>query len=295
MDFKSELKNKIDYIESCIEDYLPREEGYQATIFKAMNYSVKSGGKRLRPILLMEAYRLCGGRGEDFIPYAVAMEFIHTYSLIHDDLPALDNDSLRRGKPTNHVVFGEDMAILAGDALLSHAYQIMLEASSKAEVKENSVSCMYEISKGAGIYGMVGGQVVDVESENKDIDLGKLNFIHENKTGAMITSALRAGAYLAGCDEDNMKKITTYGKNIGLAFQIVDDILDIEGDEKTLGKKVGSDIENKKSTYPSLVGMDESKKISRALIREAQLNLSDFGSDAEFLIELSEYINDRDK
>lgn len=293
MDFKKELKERSIYIEDKIESYLPKEEGYQKTIFEAMNYSLRAGGKRLRPILLMEAYKLCQGQGEDFVPYSVAMEMIHTYSLIHDDLPALDNDDLRRGKPTNHIVFGEAMAILAGDALLNTAYETMLNAAFKHSRPEISLRAAYEISRGAGIYGMIGGQVVDVESEDKKIDKDKLDYIHINKTAAMIVGSVRAGAILAGIDEDRLESLTKYAENIGLAFQIVDDILDIEGDEKLLGKRVGSDLDNDKSTYPSLLGIDASKKIVENLIEEAKTSLEVFASDAEFMNALADFIRDR--
>lgn len=293
MDFKKELKERSIYIEDKIESYLPKEEGYQKTIFEAMNYSLRAGGKRLRPILLMEAYKLCQGQGEDFVPYSVAMEMIHTYSLIHDDLPALDNDDLRRGKPTNHIVFGEAMAILAGDALLNTAYETMLNATFKHPRPELSLRAAYEISRWAGIYGMIGGQVVDVESEDKKINKDKLDYIHMNKTAAMIVGSVRAGAILAGVDEDRLESLTKYAENIGLAFQIVDDILDIEGDEKLLGKRVGSDLDNDKSTYPSLLGISESKKIVENLIEEAKISLEVFDSDAEFMNALADFIRDR--
>lgn len=293
MDFKKELKERSIYIEDKIESYLPKEEGYQKTIFEAMNYSLRAGGKRLRPILLMEAYKLCQGQGEDFVPYSVAMEMIHTYSLIHDDLPALDNDDLRRGKPTNHIVFGEAMAILAGDALLNTAYETMLNATFKHPRPELSLRAAYEISRGAGIYGMIGGQVVDVESEDKKINKDKLDYIHMNKTAAMIVGSVRAGAILAGVDEDRLESLTKYAENIGLAFQIVDDILDIEGDEKLLGKRVGSDLDNDKSTYPSLLGISESKKIVENLIEDAKISLEVFDSDAEFMNALADFIRDR--
>ena len=293
MDFKKELKERSIYIEDKIESYLPKEEGYQKTIFEAMNYSLRAGGKRLRPILLMEAYKLCQGQGEDFVPYSVAMEMIHTYSLIHDDLPALDNDDLRRGKPTNHIVFGEAMAILAGDALLNTAYETMLNATFKHPRPELSLRAADEISRGAGIYGMIGGQVVDVESEDKKINKDKLDYIHMNKTAAMIVGSVRAGAILAGVDEERLESLTKYAENIGLAFQIVDDILDIEGDEKLLGKRVGSDLDNDKSTYPSLLGISESKKIVENLIEEAKISLEVFDSDAEFMNALADFIRDR--
>ena len=293
MDFISELKEKSKYIEGRIEEYMPEERGYQKTVFEAMNYSLRAGGKRLRPILIMESYRACGGEGEDYLPFSAAIEMIHTYSLIHDDLPALDNDDLRRGKPTNHKVFGEAMAILAGDALLSHAFEIMLGESLKLECPKRGLRASYEISKGAGIYGMVGGQVVDVESEGKHIEKEKLDFIHKNKTAAMIVACMRAGASLAGADEEKIEAVTSYGENIGLAFQIVDDILDIVGDEKTLGKHVGSDIENEKSTYPSLFGIEKSWEIARGLIEDAKKVLAELDRETEFLSGLADYIADR--
>lgn len=293
MNFKKELNEKSLYIEDKVGDYLPEEEGYQKTIFEAMNYSMKSGGKRLRPILLMESYKVCKGQGEVFLPYSVAMEMIHTYSLIHDDLPALDNDDLRRGKATNHKVFGEAMAILAGDALLNTAYETMLKAAFRHPRPEISLRAAYEISKGAGIYGMIGGQVVDVESEGKQIDKETLEYIHMNKTAAMIVASVRAGAILADIEDDKLDNLTKYAENIGLAFQIVDDILDIEGDEKLLGKRVGSDLDNDKSTYPAMVGIDESKRIVYKLIEEAKFLLDVFGEEAKFLKDLADFIGYR--
>lgn len=294
MDFSLELDIRIKKIEEEIKSYLPCEEGYQINLFKSMNYSFNSGGKRLRPILLMESFRLCGGIGNDYIPFSAAMEMIHTYSLIHDDLPALDNDDLRRGMPTNHMVYGEAMAILAGDGLLNHAYETMLGESMKLENPVYGLKASYEISKAAGIYGMIGGQVVDVESENKLIDIDKLEFIHQNKTAKMIVASMRAGAILAGCDKTILEKITRYSMNIGLAFQIVDDILDIEGDANILGKPIGSDIENNKSTYPSLIGLDKSKKEAKNLISQAKEVISDI-EGSEFLISLADYVYNRKK
>ena len=234
MEFKEILKQKIDYVEKLLIDYMPKEEGYQETIMKAMNYSLSAGGKRLRPILTLESCKAVGGDIKDAIPFAMAIEMIHTYSLIHDDLPALDNDDLRRGKPTNHKVFGEAMATLAGDSLLNYAYEIMLSSSINKENPNKYLKAIYEIAKHAGIYGMIGGQVVDVESENKIIDKDKLDFIHLNKTAAMIVGCMRAGAIIGDASEDDLEKITKYAENIGLSFQIVDDILDIIGDEEKL-------------------------------------------------------------
>ena len=294
MEFKQSLKEKSNYIEKLLSEYMPKEDGYQANIMEAMNYSLKAGGKRLRPILTLEACKIVGGNEKDAIPFAIAIEMIHTYSLIHDDLPALDNDDLRRGKPTNHRVFGESMAILAGDALLNYAFEIMLSNSINKENPQKYLRAINEIAKSSGIYGMIGGQVVDVKSENKAISKDELDFIHLNKTAAIIIGCMRAGAIIGNACEEDLEKITKYGKNIGLSFQIVDDILDIVGDENKLGKKVGSDIENHKSTYPSLLGLEKSKKIAYDLIEEAKYNINDLQNDSSFLEGLANYIIDRE-
>lgn len=294
MEFKQSLKEKSNYIESLLDEYKPKEDGYQTTIMEAMNYSLKAGGKRLRPILTLEACKIVGGNEEDAIPFAVAIEMIHTYSLIHDDLPALDNDDLRRGKPTNHKVFGEAMAVLAGDALLNYAFEVMLSNSINKENPQKYLKAINEIANSVGIYGMIGGQVVDVESEDKSISKEKLDFIHLNKTAAIIIGCMRAGAIIGNADEEQLEKITKYGKNIGLSFQIVDDILDIIGDEAKLGKHVGSDIENNKSTYPSLLGLEKSKEIAKQLIYEAKDSIKDLSQDHSFLDGLANYIIDRE-
>ncbi|MCC3865327.1 polyprenyl synthetase family protein [Terrisporobacter petrolearius] len=294
MEFKDVLKGKINYIETLLNEYMPKEEGYQQAVIQAMNYSLKAGGKRLRPILTLESCKIVGGKEEDAIPFAVAIEMIHTYSLIHDDLPALDNDDLRRGKPTNHKVFGEAMATLAGDALLNYAFEVMLSSSIDKKDSNKYLKAINEIAKHAGIYGMIGGQVVDVESENKIIDKDKLDFIHLNKTAAMIIGCMRAGAIIGGASEEELEKVTKYGKNIGLSFQIVDDILDITGDEAKLGKPIGSDIENHKSTYPSLLGLEKSRKIARQLIEEGKSSIDGLSSEIDFLNQLGDYIISRD-
>lgn len=294
MEFKDVLKQKIDYIETLLNRYMPKEEGYQKTIIESMNYSLKAGGKRLRPILTLESCKIVGGKEEDAIPFAIAIEMIHTYSLIHDDLPALDNDDLRRGKPTNHKVFGEAMATLAGDALLNYAFELMLSSSIDKEDSNKYLKAINEVAKHAGIYGMIGGQVVDVESENKIIDKDKLDFIHLNKTAAMIVGSMRAGAIIGGASEEELEKVTKYGRNIGLSFQIVDDILDITGDEEKLGKPIGSDIENHKSTYPSLLGLEKSREIARQLIEEGKSSIDGLSSEIDFLNQLGDYIISRD-
>ncbi len=294
MEFKDVLKEKIDYIETLLNEYMPKEEGYQKTIMQAMNYSLKAGGKRLRPILTIESCKIVGGCEEDAIPFAIAIEMIHTYSLIHDDLPALDNDDLRRGKPTNHKVYGDAMATLAGDALLNYAFEVMLSSSIDKKDSNRYLKAINEVAKHAGIYGMIGGQVVDVESEDKIIDKEKLDFIHLNKTAAMIVGSMRAGAIIGGANEDELQKVTKYANNIGLAFQIVDDILDIVGNEEKLGKPIGSDIQNHKSTYPSLVGIEKSREIAKSLIKEGKLNIDELSSDTNFLNQLGDYIISRD-
>ncbi|ENY8690944.1 TPA: polyprenyl synthetase family protein [Clostridioides difficile] len=294
MEFKQCLKEKASFVEKVLKEYMPKEEGYQKTIIEAMNYSLSAGGKRLRPILTLEACKIVGGNEDEAIPFAIAIEMIHTYSLIHDDLPALDNDDLRRGRPTNHKVYGEAMGILAGDALLNYAFEVMLAGSINKENPEKYLKAINEIAKGAGIYGMIGGQVVDVESENKQIEKEKLDYIHMNKTAAMMVGCMRAGATIGGANSEQMEEITKYAKNIGLSFQIVDDILDIVGDEAKLGKKVGSDIENHKSTYPSLLGLDKSKEIAHNLIDEAKKSIEKLSDDVDFLKGLAEYIIDRE-
>ncbi|MDB3085033.1 farnesyl-diphosphate synthase [Clostridioides difficile] len=294
MEFKQCLKEKASFIENVLKEYMPKEEGYQKTVIEAMNYSLSAGGKRLRPILTLEACKVVGGNEEEAIPFAMAIEMIHTYSLIHDDLPALDNDDLRRGRPTNHKIYGEAMGILAGDALLNYAFEVMLSGSINKENPEKYLKAINEIAKGAGIYGMIGGQVVDVESENKQIEKEKLDYIHMNKTAAMMVGCMRAGATIGGANSEQMEEITKYAKNIGLSFQIVDDILDIVGDEAKLGKKVGSDIENHKSTYPSLLGLDKSKEIAYNLIDEAKKSIEKLSDDVDFLKGLAEYIIDRE-
>lgn len=294
MEFNKLLKVKSNHIEDILKQYMPKEEGYQKIIMESMNYSLNAGGKRLRPILTLEACKLVGGNEDDAIPFAAAIEMIHTYSLIHDDLPALDNDDLRRGRKTNHIVYGEDIAILAGDALLNYAFETMLSTSLEKDNPKKYLRAIHEIAKSVGIYGMIGGQVVDVQSEDMKISKDKLDYIHNNKTAAIMVGCMRAGAIIGDADDNKLEQITKYAKNIGLAFQIVDDILDIIGEESKLGKKVGSDIDNNKSTYPSLIGLEESKQIAKNLIEEAKLSIKAINNDGEFLCGLADYIIDRE-
>ncbi len=295
MGFKKELKNKKAFFEKEMENYIPKIEGFQKKLFEAMKYSLDAGGKRLRPILLIESCALVGGEIKDAIPFAAAIEMIHTYSLIHDDLPAMDDDDLRRGKPTNHKVFGEGLAVLAGDGLLNYAFELMILSTLKDEKNTiQYVKAMNEIAKAAGIYGMIAGQVIDLECENKIIDKKTLDFIHMNKTAAMIIGAMRAGAIIGGAKEKDLEKLTLYARNIGLGFQIVDDILDIIGEEEKLGKNIGSDVEKNKSTYPSLFGIEKSKEIAKELIEDAKDAISSFKDKGVFLQDLANYIIDRE-
>ena len=292
--FKDYLASSKQNIEQWLGEVLnsPNQEFEQ--LYESMNYSLMQGGKRIRPILTKAVLEMLHKEPADYKEFLCAMECIHTYSLVHDDLPAMDNDDFRRGKPTNHKVFGDGMATLAGDALLNYAFEIMLKESLGKENADIRLKAIYEIARGAGIYGMIGGQVVDIESENKSIEKEKLDFIHMNKTAAMIIGCMRAGAIMCNACEDDLQNITKYAKNIGLAFQIVDDILDIVGDEKALGKPVGSDIENHKSTYPSLIGLDESKKVATDLIKEAKDSIRKISGESRFLEDLADYIISRD-
>ena len=291
---KTYLETSKQSIEHWLSTVLNSPIPEYKRLYESMNYSLLQGGKRIRPILtkaVLDAMKVDASLYKEFL---CALECIHTYSLIHDDLPAMDNDDFRRGKPTNHKVFGDGMATLAGDALLNYAFEIMLKESLGKENSDVRLKAIYEIARGAGIYGMIGGQVVDIESENKSIEKEKLDFIHMNKTAAMIIGCMRAGAIMGNACEDDLQNITKYAKNIGLAFQIVDDILDIVGDEKALGKPVGSDIENHKSTYPSLIGLDESKKVATDLIKEAKDSIRKISGESRFLEDLADYIISRD-
>lgn len=285
MGFKKELENKVEEINALLNMYLPKEEGFQKTIMQAMNYSVLAGGKRLRPMLISETYKLFGGKGEVVKPFMVAMEMIQTYSLVHDDLPAMDNDEYRRGKKSTHAMFGEAMGILAGDALLNYAFEVAACAFD-IDCSEKTAKALQVLSKKAGIYGMVGGQVVDVESEGKEISFETLQYIHRNKCGALIEGAMMIGALLAGANEDEVKTIEQIGANVGLAFQIQDDILDVTSTSEILGKPVGSDDKNEKITYVTFVGLDKAKAEVEKLSNEAIEKIEALPYKNEFLKEL---------
>ena len=294
MDFKRELKERTENIEKILAVFAPEEQGFQKTIFQAMNYSLMAGGKRLRPLLIQETYRLFGGSHEAVIhPFMAAIEMIHTYSLIHDDLPALDNDEYRRGRKTSHVVFGEAMAILAGDALLNYAYEI---AAGAFDLAENDVEfrrvarALQVLTAKPGIYGMIGGQVVDVEKEGEGLEKPVLDFIHEMKTSALIECAMMIGAILAGAGAEAVEMIEKIGKNVGISFQIQDDILDVTSSLEVLGKQTHSDEKNHKTTYVTLFGVEgevaESERLSNRAIEWLEALSKDGKAGNPFLEEL---------
>nr|WP_288452488.1 farnesyl diphosphate synthase [uncultured Anaerostipes sp.] len=297
MKFKDEMKERIGHIEAVLDWYLPRPEGLQKTVLTAMNTTVKSGGKRLRPMLMEETYHMFRGEGEVIEPFMAAIEMIHTYSLIHDDLPALDNDDYRRGKKTCHIVYGEDMAILAGDALLNYAYETASKAfdMAKGQETERVIQAMKILASKPGIYGMIGGQTADVELEGTPLTMEQILFIHKNKTSALIEACMMIGALLAGADEDEVKRMEQCGEAIGLAFQIQDDILDLVGDEEEIGKPVGSDERNHKATYVTLKGLEQSKEDVREISMKAIDILKDYDQENGYLTRLTEYLISRTK
>lgn len=295
MNFEDELKQKVQETEKTVYEFLPEEEGFQKTILEAMNYSMKAGGKRLRPLLMAETYRMFGGTGEVIRPFMAAMEMIHTHSLIHDDLPALDNDEYRRGKKTTHVVYGEAMAILAGDALLNYAY----ETAARAFALEPGHECIGKafriLTAKTGIYGMLGGQCVDVEYEGKNLERERLDFIYRLKTSALIEASMMVGAVLAGASDEKIALLERVAGKVGLAFQIQDDILDVVSTTETLGKPVGSDEENRKTTYVTLEGIEKAREDVRRLSDEAIEELDTLEEKNPFLMELLKSLIDRKK
>ena len=287
MDFQQQLATKITKIEQILSAYLPSEQGRARTVLQAMNYSVNAGGKRLRPLLLAETYTLFGGSEQVAEPFAAAIEMIHTYSLVHDDLPAMDNDEYRRGKKTTHAVFGEAMGILAGDALLTFAFETAAKGLELTADATRVARAMGLLAKKAGIYGMLGGQVIDVEAEgNQNLTLDQILEIHTLKTGALLEASMMIGAVLAGADEEDMGKLERIARNIGIAFQIQDDILDLTGTMEELGKPIGSDKRNEKVTYVTLEGIEKSAKEVKRLSDEAVMLLHSLQKDSEFLEQL---------
>ena len=296
MNIKAEINTRVDEIEKIISKYLPEEEGYQKVIMEAMNYSILAGGKRLRPMLMSETYRLFGGRSEVIEPFMAAIEMIHTYSLVHDDLPAMDNDEYRRGKKTTHAVYGEAMGILAGDALLNYAFETATKAFDMEPENPNIGKALQVLSRKAGIYGMVGGQVVDILSENDgNITREKLDFIYRLKTGALIESSMLIGAILAGATAKEQNAVLNAATEVGLAFQIKDDILDVTSTLEVLGKAIGSDEKNNKATYVAFEGLDKAKEDVASHTENAVSYMDSLVVKNEFLNELLLYLISREK
>lgn len=297
MNFKEELKDRVDHIEAILKEYLPKEEGWQKTVIAAMNYSVLAGGKRLRPMLMEETYRLFGGKGREIEPFMAAIEMIHTYSLVHDDLPAMDNAEYRRGRKTTHVVYGEAMAILAGDGLLNYAFETAMKSFTMEGDLEKKARALSVLAQKAGIYGMIGGQTADIEAEDlgDQVTTEHLMFIHAHKTSALIEAAMMTGAILAGASQEETVQIEKAAYEIGIAFQIQDDILDVTSTLEMLGKPIGSDAKNHKTTYVTLKGLEESRKEQQELSLHAIETIRNIGYSNDFLMELVTSLITREK
>lgn len=300
MNFDEELRKRTGEVESIIMAWLPKPEGFQGKVLEAMEYAVSAGGKRLRPLLMKETAALFGEAGESLFCFMAAIEFIHTYSLIHDDLPALDNDDYRRGRKTTHVVYGEDIAVIAGDGLLNYAFETALRAFEKAVTIEDYQRIELAVNilgRKAGIYGMIGGQCADLLAEKPEAEVTEetILFIHKNKTAALIQAAMTIGAVLAGADEEGCVRIERCAENIGVAFQIQDDILDVTSSTEVLGKPVGSDEKNHKLTYVAMHGLEESGRRVETLSREAVTILQSFDKRNLFLEQLVEQLIYRQK
>ena len=297
MSFNQEFKNRINQAEDIIKKFLPKEEGLQQIICEAMNYSVLGGGKRLRPVMMKATYELFGGKDDVIEPFMAAIEMIHTYSLVHDDLPAMDNDDLRRGRATTHIKYDEALAILAGDGLLNYAFETAVKAFDYDTDAKTVAKAMKVLAQKAGIYGMIGGQTVDIEAEkgHQLLDEETLLFIHKNKTAALIESSMMIGAILAGASDEDIKSVEQVAYNIGVAFQIQDDILDVIGNEEVLGKPIGSDAKNDKLTYVYLNGLQTAKEDGAKLSNEAISMIKFYEEDNHFLSELTTYLIDREK
>jgi len=292
-DLKSYLDERRSRIETALDRYLPPTDSRPQILHESLRYSVLSPGKRLRPTLTLAAAEAVGGKDEDVMPTACALECIHVFSLIHDDLPCMDNDDYRRGRLTNHKVYGDAMALLAGDALLALAFQLIADNVATAPA-DRVLPTLRLIAEASGTWGMVGGQVVDMESQGQDVTIETLRYIHAHKTGALLTASVLAGALLAGATTAQVDALRAYGGHIGLAFQIADDILDVTGDEAKIGKPVGSDEERDKATYPKLFGLDESRRRAHAEVEAALQTLADFDEKAEPLRAIARYIVERD-
>ncbi len=292
MDFFTEFEAKINLVNQSMQKYFVKQENHQKTIYEAMEYSLFSGGKRIRPVLCAACAELFGN-AEDAMPFGCALEMIHTYSLIHDDLPCMDDDDLRRGKPTSHVVFGEAMAVLAGDALLNYAFETVLQHSQVAPAL--TLEGLKILASSSGTEGMIGGQVIDLESEGTEIDSVTLMAMHICKTGALMMAAAKMGALIGGGTKDDVLNMEKFARYLGVAFQIKDDILDVESSTDVLGKPVGSDSENEKTTFVTLYGLEQSKKMLEDYTLKAIEVLDEYGDRAEFLRALSDFLLKRDR
>ncbi|MBQ1930783.1 MAG: polyprenyl synthetase family protein [Lachnospiraceae bacterium] len=286
MSFKEQMKEKVVQIEAIIGQYLPEEKGFQKTIFKSMNYSVQVGGKRLRPMIMQETYKLFGGEGREIEPFMAAIEMIHSSSLVHDDLPAMDNDEYRRGQLTTWKKYGEDMAILAGDALMIFAFEVAAKAFGMSAHPERVGRAIEILANKTGIYGMIGGQTVDVELTDKPMDAEHLDFIYRLKTGALLEASMMIGAVLAGASAEEVAAAEQVANDVGVAFQIQDDILDLTSTAEVLGKPIGSDEKNNKTTYVTLFGMDAAREQVAALSNRAIQTMKGLGQGNEYLEEL---------
>lgn len=295
MEIMQEIDQRVKEIEAIIEKYLPKEEGYQRIVIQAMNYSILAGGKRLRPMLMQETYRLFGGNSQVIEPFMAAIEMIHTYSLVHDDLPAMDNDEYRRGKKTTHAKYGENFGILAGDGLLNYAFETALKAFETEPENPNIPKALKILAQKAGIYGMIGGQTVDVEYSGRPLDRDRLDFIYRLKTSALLESSMMIGAVLAGAGEQEQQTVERAAADLGLAFQIQDDILDVTSTQEVLGKPIGSDEKNQKTTYVSLEGLEKSRKDVEGISRRAVSRLEALAVKNEFLTRLMVYLIHREK
>ena len=294
MDIKSYLTKKKEIVDEALDKLVPPAKSFPPSVHEAIRYSLFAGGKRVRPILAIAAAEALGARTKELLPLAGALELIHTYSLIHDDLPAMDNDDFRRGRPTCHKVYGDAIAILAGDGLLNMAFEVLSDARRTNFVSANRLLVIIkEIATASGVFGMVGGQVIDMESEGRDIDFPTLEYIHTHKTGALIRAAVRVGALYARAGKARFTALSRYGEMIGLAFQIADDILDIIGTREEIGKDVGSDLKKDKKTFPSFYGLDESRRRAVEVVDKAIDSLKDFDRKADPLRELAKYIINR--
>jgi len=289
----SYLRESTAAVNAALDRFLPKAKTKPSTIHTAMRYSLFAGGKRLRPALCLAAAEACGGKRKEALPFACAVECVHTYSLVHDDLPAMDNDDFRRGKPTNHKVYGEGIAILAGDGLLTQAFEILVQGTATKRYAHQTM--VLELAEASGSLQLIAGQVADLEGEGKNIPLSELQYIHERKTSALLRCAVRLGGMSANCSDAQLKALSNFGYYVGLAFQVIDDILDVTQTTEQLGKTAGKDLTAQKATYPAIVGLDKSREIAAGLTKKAFKSLEPFNGKAVALEALAKYLLERDR